>query len=134
MVSESDVKAFLCSLVESKATGPDEIPARLIKICSQVIAPSLSALFHISLVSGVVPLDWKLANVVQVFKKGDVNNVVNYRPVSLLTSISKVLERIVFAQVVSFVKDSLYDLQHGSEPIGRVLLDCYKFFMTLVLL
>ena len=61
----------------------------------------------------MVPLDWKIANIVPIFKKGDVNDVVNYRPVSLLSLISKVLERIVFAEVISFVKDSLYDLQHG---------------------
>ena len=46
-------------------------------------------------------------------KKGDTHEVTNYRPVSLLSQVSKVLERLIFSQVSSFVENSLYDLQHG---------------------
>jgi hypothetical protein len=51
--------------------------------------------------------------VVQIPKKGDAHEVTNYRPVSLLSQVSKVLERLIFRQVSSFIKDSLYDIQHG---------------------
>lgn len=112
-ITESQVQSLLRNLIESKATGPDGIPGCLLKRCSQVIAPSLCALFEISIESGVVPSEWKLANVVPVPKKGDTQEVTNYRPISLLSVVSKVLERVVFSQVVFFVKNSLYSLQHG---------------------
>ena len=104
---------MLSDLSPSKATGPDGIPAYLLKRCSVVIAPSLTALFELSLQQGVFPSEWKAANVVPIPKKGDTHEVTNYRPVSLLSQVSKVLERLIFSQVSSFVENSLYDLQHG---------------------
>ena len=112
-VSESDVQSLLSNLSPSKATGPDGIPAYLLKRCSEVIAPSLTALFELSLQQGVFPSEWKAANVMPIPKKGDTHEVTNYRPVSLLSQVSKVLERLIFSQVSSFVENSLYDLQHG---------------------
>ena len=50
---------------------------------------------------------------VPIPKKGDAHEVTNYRPVLLLSQVSKVLERLIFRQVSSFIKDSLYDIQHG---------------------
>ena len=81
--------------------------------CSEVIAPSLTVFFELSLQQGVFPSEWKSANVVPIPKKGDAHEVTNYRPVSLLSQVSKVLERLIFRQVSSFIKDSLYDIQHG---------------------
>ncbi|CAB4029272.1 Hypothetical predicted protein, partial [Paramuricea clavata] len=112
-VSEFEVQSLLSSLSPSKATGPDGIPAYLLKRCSEVIAPSLTVIFELSLQQGVFPSEWKSANVVPIPKKGDAHEVTNYRPVSLLSQVSKVLERLIFRQVSSFIKDSLYDIQHG---------------------
>jgi sarcosine oxidase/L-pipecolate oxidase len=94
-------------LLPSKATGPDGIPAYLLKRCSEVIAPSLAALFELSLQQGVFPSEWKAANVVPIPQKGDTHEVTNYRPVSLLSQVSTVLERLIFSQVFSFVENSL---------------------------
>ena len=112
-VSEFEVQSLLSSLSPSKATGPDGIPAYILKRCSKVIAPSLTVLFELSLQQGVFPSEWKSANVVPIPKKGDAHEVTNYRPVSLLSQVSKVLERLIFRHVSSFIKDSLYDIQHG---------------------
>ena len=65
------VAAVLRTLDNDKAHGPDGIPARLLTETASVIAPSLCDLFNKSLRTGVVPREWKLANVVPVFKKGD---------------------------------------------------------------
>jgi hypothetical protein len=85
----------------------------ILKRCSEVIAPSLTVLFELSLQQGVFPSEWKSANVVPIPKKGNAHEVTNYRPVSLLSQVSKVLERLIFRQVSSFIKDSLYDIQHS---------------------
>ena len=81
----------------NKATGSDEIPMRLLKETANQIAPSLTMLFNKSLRLGIFPEEWKLANIVPIFKKGKRDFVENYRPIFLLPVISKVLERCVLA-------------------------------------
>jgi hypothetical protein len=66
----------------------------------------------------VVPREWKLANVVPVYKKGDKEHVENYRPTSLLSLISKVLERCVFDCIKDQVFSQINACQHGFIP-GR---------------
>ena len=72
----------------SKAYRPDQIPQRLLKECTSEIAPSLTRLINLSLRVGCVPKDWKCAN---------------YRPISLLSLVSKFAERCVFAHFYSFI-------------------------------
>ena len=97
----------------SKAYGPDQIPGRLLKECTSEIAPSLTCLINLSLRVGCVPKDWKCANIVPVFKKGNKEEVINYRPISLLSLVSKIAEPCVFAHFYSFIAGNIYPLQHG---------------------
>lgn len=97
----------------NKASGPDGIPARLLKETANEIAPSLTQLFNKSLKHGVLPDDWKLANIVPVFKKGKKEFVENYRPISLLPLISKVLERCVLMGVRDHLYRFVNAAQHG---------------------
>ena len=112
-LNESKFLAALKALEVGKATGPDEIPAKLLKQTASVIAPSLCKIFNKSLQLGSLPIDWKLANVVHVHKKGAINHEENYRPISLLPIVSKVFERCV----LNSIKDHLYHVispkQHG---------------------
>ena len=95
-LSNEVVTAVLRNLDNNKAHGPDGVPARLLTETAFQIAPSLCALFNKSLSRSVLPDDWKLANVVPVHKRGEKSYVENYRPISLPSRISKVLERCVF--------------------------------------
>ena len=83
----------------AKASGPDGIPARLLKECSQEIAPSLCSLFNLSLQSSWIPSEWKPADVAPIHKKYSKEPAENYRPISLLSIVSKVLERCVYFRV-----------------------------------
>ena len=74
-----------------KAYGPDNIPPRVLKEAAHVIAPLLTELFRRSLQSGEVPLDWRLANITPIFKKGDRSFPSNYHPISLTSVTSKLL-------------------------------------------
>ena len=100
-IFEADVSRLLAGLDPSKAAGldpskapgPNSIPTLVLKECARELAPSVCRLFNLSLVSSKVPTEWKYALVVPVHKKGNKEEVTNYRPILLLCVISKVLER-----------------------------------------
>jgi hypothetical protein len=92
-LSEIEVVGVLRNLNSRKAYGPDNIPNRLLIELADVIAPWLCEIFNMSLDLGVVPLIWKMANITPVFKREDPTLAMNYRPISLLCTLSKVLER-----------------------------------------
>ncbi|CAB4001796.1 Hypothetical predicted protein, partial [Paramuricea clavata] len=78
--------------------------------------PSLCQLFNKSLRIGVVPFDWKVTNVVPAYKKGDQEFVKNYRPIYLLSLVSKVLERYVFNTIKDHIFCRINPCQHGFHP------------------
>ena len=108
-----EVEAVLKSLDPNKATCPDEIPARIQKETTTTTAPSLCKLFNRSLGVGYIPSEWKLANVVPVHKKDEKGHVENYRPISLLCIISKVLEHCVLNHIKDRLEDLIAVCQHG---------------------
>jgi hypothetical protein len=109
------VRRTLQSLDTSKATGPDEIPAIVLKQCAHVLATPLTKLFHQSLKQGYFPEKWKEARVQPAFKKGDHSCVTNYRPISLLPILAKVLESLVNRQLIQHLEKNqlLSDTQYG---------------------
>ena len=100
--TEEEVQKILKSLDISKSNGPDGISNRLLKQTAAAIAKPLSIIFNLSLSSSKFPTDWKKANVSPIYKKNDRQNDSNYRPISLLSCIGKVLERIVFIRLYEF--------------------------------
>ena len=116
VLAPDHVAAVLRNPDNNKAHGPDGIPARLLTETAYQIAPSLCDLFNKPLRTGAVPQNWKLANVVSVYKKGDKEHVENYRPISLLPLISKVLERCLFDCIKDRVFSQINDCQHGFIP------------------
>ena len=106
---------YLNSLGINKATGLDGIHSRFVRDGASIIACPLTHVINLSLIQGVVPDDLKSARVVPLFKKNDKTEVGNYRPVSSLTIISKVFERVVYDQIESYLdqKKLLYKFQSG---------------------
>lgn len=74
---------------------------------------SLRTLFNKSLAESVLPEDWKTANIVPVHKKGEREYAENYRPISLLPIVSKVLERCVFYNIKDHLYTVIKNTQHG---------------------
>ena len=112
-VSTDEVYRVLLDLDCTKATGPDNIPASFLRSCAHTLCDSLALLFNLSLRSGVLPSEWKKANIVPVFKKGDKRSVKNYRPVSLLSIVSKCLERLIFNKIYPVLDQDININQHG---------------------
>ena len=87
-----EFEQHLRTLDVSKANGPDGISARMLKETATSIAPSVTNLFNLSLKSGCFPTFWKLSHIVPIPKSNNHTNPSNYRPISLLSVLSKVLE------------------------------------------
>jgi hypothetical protein len=114
-VNNQGVVKLLRGLRPFKATGPDEIPVYILKNMADHLAPYLTKLYQISLDRGLVPDDWKKANIVPVFKKGEKHMASNYRPVSLTSIACKLLEHIVHSSIMDHFDrhQVLCDEQHG---------------------
>ncbi len=117
-VKTQDVADLLKCLNVSKATGPDIISHSMLKMAGDIIAPSLQRLFNLSLQKAVFPQSWKRANVVPIYKKNEKSIPDNYRPVSLLSCVSKLFERCVFKYVFNFLRDThaISIKQSGFKP------------------
>lgn len=87
--SAVEVQKILSKLDVNKVTGADNIPARILKECFMELSYPLSSLFNMSFSLGVVPQEWKRANITPVFKSDNKTLVENYRSVSLLSLPSK---------------------------------------------
>ena len=105
-VDEDKVMVLLAKICPSKATGSDGIPGMLLKVCADILAPSLTLIINKSLETGTIPTEMKLAHISPLHKAGDRQNPRNYRPVSLLPIASKILERIISEQLKQFLEES----------------------------
>ena len=113
VITPNEVRVGLLSLDTSKACGPDNIPAALLKYCAPYISSSLCNLFNKSLKLGRMPAAWKISNIVPIPKSGPVKDVTNYRPISLLCIVSKVLERCIYNRLIDHISTHLHHLQFG---------------------
>lgn len=114
-VTEQHVEKKLKQLKRSKAAGIDNIPPGILKDCSSVVRKPLAHIINMSLITGEIPQEWKEAKVVPVHKKGPTNDFDNYRPISVLPVISKIMERIVHEQFMDYLESNnlINDSQFG---------------------
>ena len=108
----------LLSLPDNKATGVDDIPSKLLKLCAEEIVSPLTYIINLSLSTGIFPNNWKKARICPVFKGGEDTEPCNYRPISILPVLSKIMERVVFNQLYPFLDSQslLHDNQSGFRP------------------
>ena len=100
----NEITTIVSNLNNKKSAGDDNINNFLLKNIITSIVEPLVYIFNISLVTGTVPEVMKVAKVIPLFKKGNKEELNNYRPISLLSSISKVLEKIIYSRTVDFLK------------------------------
>ena len=114
-VNITDVSKSIKELKGKSSSGHDNISTRLLKDISPVIVSILTHIIKQSLNTGIFPQRLKIAKVVPLFKKGDPYVIDNYRPISLLPSLSKVFEKIVFKELYDYFlkKKLLYNSQYG---------------------
>ena len=98
----AEVEDLLKNVDPTKSTGSDGIPGLVLRQSAPVIAPTLQIIFNTSLRSGYVPKSFKLSHVSPLYKSGDKATASNYRPVSLLPIVSRLLETIVKSTLVGY--------------------------------
>ena len=119
-VTQSQVKKILQQLDTKKATGPDDVSPQILKRCASEICAPLTSVFSACLQENTWPSVWKEARVVPVHKRSSRSDPKNYRPISLLSVVGKVFERVVTDVVCRHLSDNylLSDQQYGFRP-GR---------------
>ena len=127
-VSSKVVSKTLHSLKVNKAAGLDKIPARLLRDAEVELAPSITYLINKSITDGTVPALWKVTRVTPLYKAEDNLLVENYRPISVLPVLSKVLERVVHTQTSAYLDHLglLYKHQYEVSETHPVDLVCHK--------
>ena len=103
----------------------------MLKICEDTICKPLEIIFKQALTTGVFPSEWKKGSIVPCYKKGDKQNLKNYRPVSLLPICGKVFERLIFNEMfrVFLANNLLAPNQSGFKQVTLVLISLYQLLM-----
>ena len=117
-MNPTDVQQAIFDLKAGNGTDPDGLEIKFIKLASHVLAFPLSDLFNLSLSTCVVPSMWKSARVTPIHKGGDALDLNNYRPISIISSIAKVFEKLIFNQLFKYINDFsiLSPNQSGFRP------------------
>ena len=136
-INIAGVTKLLKEINPYKATGPDCIPAKVLKEMAEELSPSLALIFSASLQQGKIPQDWRKALITPLFKKGDQTNPTNYRPVSLTSICCKLLEHIIHSNVMShlnahnIISDNQYGFRKRRSAELQLIRTVHDFAYTL---
>ena len=112
---KEEIANITSSLNSSKVSGPNSIPYRILFLLENEISKQLVDLFNLSFMTGVFPSVLKTAKVVLVFKKDSKLDYSNYNPISLLSNIEEILEKLMYKRLYTFLNNNnnIYNLQFG---------------------
>ena len=112
---KEEIANVISSLNSNNTSGPNSIPYRILFLLKNEILKQLADLFNLSFMTGVFPSVFKTAKVVPVFKKDSKLDYSNYRPISLLSNIEKILEKPMYKRLYTFLNNNniIYNLQFG---------------------
>ena len=119
-IDVSTVLSHLTTLDVSKATGPDGLSAAFLKEVANEIAAPLTNLYNQSLHNGMIPAGWKQSHITPVHKGGKRDDPSNYRPISVVPMLAKVLEKIVSVQFSQYLEqNNLLHPHQGAFRFGK---------------
>ena len=115
LCDEDEIKLIISSINVGKAYGPNSIPNEILHLLKEDITKPLALLFNLSFSTGTFPDLLKISKTIPIFKKGSRLLVSNYRPISLLSNINKILEKLMYSRLYGFLTEHqmFYDLQFG---------------------
>ena len=111
-VTANEILEIITDLSNDKAS---DIPVVVIKHCSSVISPVLARIFNLCIKDGLFPDSLKIGKITPVYKKGASDEIVNYRPVSILPIFGKIFEKVLYSRIYSFMcsKNIISETQFG---------------------
>ncbi|KAK3574279.1 hypothetical protein QTP86_004378 [Hemibagrus guttatus] len=115
-LATADVRKTLCRINPQKAAGPDNIPGRVLRECTEQLSDVFTDIFNISLSSAVVPTCLKITTIIPVLKKSPVSCLNDYHPVALTPIIMKCFKRLVMRQIKDLLPPSLDPMQFAYRP------------------
>lgn len=118
-VTTAEILSIIRSLKNNSSTGHDGISTKVIKKLSHKLAPDIVILINTIFETGVYPSQFKLAMVTPLFKGGNKSSVENFRPISVLTILNKIVEKALYKRIFGFVNNKLnliYRYQYGFRP------------------
>ena len=118
VITTDEIVDIIKILNPNKASGPDIIRTKMLKLCPEKIAVPLQIIFNKSLLQCKYPTSWKIAHVIAIFKKGDNSLPSNYRPISLISCVGKLMERVIYKYVFNHLQRNklIYEYQSGFLP------------------
>ena len=113
-ITPTEIKQLINKLPAKDSSGYDNISNNLLKHIKDSVVSPLTYIFNLSLSNGVFPTNMKLAEIIPLYKKGAKNEVTNYRPISLLITMSKLLEKCMYKRLYKFlsINDIFYKKQY----------------------
>ena len=99
-----EIKKLIDRLENKKSPGFDELSAKFLKLCAPYISDTLAHIFNTSISQGVYPELLKTARITPIYKKGDKCEPSNYRPISVLSQINKIFEKILHIRLYKYLK------------------------------
>jgi len=129
-IEGEEVLAVLRQIRVDKSPGPDRVFPRTLREASVELAGALADIFKMSVLTGEVPDDWRVAHVVPLFKKGSKRNPGNYRPVSLTSVVGKLLEGVIRDRIYKYLdrQGLIRESQHGFVRGRSCLTNLLEFF------
>ena len=106
MVHPDQVDHIISSLNNTTAFGFDQIDTSIIKLVKPEILPAVTHIINLSITSRRFPASWKKSKIIPLHKKDDPLDPKNYRPVAIVPILSKILERAVFNQLISYLNEN----------------------------
>ena len=127
-VTKEEIQQEIKLLKNNKAIGPQSIPTKLFKTFNKALNEPLSNLINLSFIKRVFPNVLKTAQILLTFKKGDKTEMDNYSPISLISNVSKILEKLMYKRLYTFLEEnnSFYSISLGSGLIIQQIVHLLK--------
>lgn len=115
LTNANEVYQIIRNLKNKKSVGSDEIPVSVLKTAAHVLSEPISHIINLAFVTGSYPEALKLGYVRAIYKKNEKNKIENYRPITLLSNINKIFEKVIYDRLVNYLesKQILTDKQNG---------------------
>ena len=115
---KNEISFIISSLDSHKSSGPNSIPVKILKLLKNDISQQLSDIFNMSFSTGQFTSVLKIAKVIPIHKQQSKVDYTNYRPISLLSNIEKIIEKLMYKRLSNFldINNLIYSLQFGFRP------------------